>query len=247
MEWEYRELKPLPEKHVMVVGIPDVGLVGPIATSFLVKNLKLELAGYLDSETLPPLMLFHDSKPLMPLRVYSDSKTISVFYSEIALPPSEMYSFSNYLMRLVSEKGVERIIMLGGIAVPNRMSIDKPKVYVAAVREEDRKFFSERNFLLLKEGFVSGVYATILKQCYKRDFSGIALLAESHLNYPDPGAAASVINSLSSILGIDIDVKPLLEQEEEIRVKLRELMRRTMESIKTSGKEYEFTVPAMYA
>jgi len=247
LEWEFKEIKPLPDRHVMVIGIPDVGLVGPIATSFMVKNLKLELVGYLDSNVLPPILLFHNSEPLMPLRFYSNDKNLSLFYSEIALPPEHLYSFSEYLLDFAIKRGAERIIMLGGIAVPNRINIQKPKVYIAAIKEEDRKFFSERNFPLLKEGFMGGAYASLLKQCYKKDFSGIALLAESHLNYPDPGAAASALTMLASILNFKIDIKPLLEQEEEIRVKLRELMKRTIESMKTSGKEYEFTVPAMYA
>ena len=79
-----------------------------------------------------------------------------------------------------------------------------------------------------------------------KPLKGIALLAEAFLNYPDPGAAATLLMALGSFLGLKVDVKPLIDQAEEIRIKLREAMKRTLEAIKQSGKAYEYTVPAMY-
>ena len=49
----------------------------------------------------------------------------------------------------------------------------------------------------------------------------------------------------SGIGGLTV-VKSLLEQEEEIRVKLREMMKRAMENMRAAGKAYEYTIPAMY-
>nr|NAZ25344.1 proteasome assembly chaperone family protein [Thermofilum sp.] len=64
--------------------------------------------------------------------------------------------------------------------------------------------------------------------------------------YPDPGASASALQALSKLTRHDVDVKALLEQEEEIRVKMREMMKRTMETMQKAGKEYEYTIPALY-
>jgi len=35
--------------------------------------------------------------------------------------------------------------------------------------------------------------------------------------------------------------------EEELRLKLRELMKRTVEQMRRAGKEYEYTIPPIYA
>ncbi len=248
-EWEYNLSKNIPEKSTLIVGIPDVGLVGPITISHIVKTLNLELIGYIDSKYLPPILLFHEEKPLLPLRIYvsNNEKPITVILSESAIHPEGIQSLSEFLVDFSQENKVERILLIGGLAVPNRIQIEKPKVYAATVCEQEKEYLKKLGIEVLKEGFISGVYALVLKQCLKKKLTASALLAEAFLNYPDPGAAASVIEILSKIIGKEIDVKPLLEKEEEIRVKLRELMKRTLESMKKTGKEYEFTVPALYA
>ena len=45
----------------MIVGLPDVGLVGLIAMSYLISELNLEEIAYMDSDLLPPVVvLFAD-------------------------------------------------------------------------------------------------------------------------------------------------------------------------------------------
>jgi len=248
-EWKYNLLREIPKNSILVIGIPDVGLVGPISASYLVKTLKLEMVGHIDSVYLPPILLFHEEKPLLPLRIYSeqDEKPLTVILSESAIHPDGLLSFANFLVDFAVENNFEHMFLLGGLAVPNRIQIEKPKVYAATVCDNKREELRNLGLEILKEGFISGVYALVLKQCLKKKYAATALLAESYLNYPDPGAAASIVEKIALITGKEIDVKPLLEKEEEIRVKLRELMRRTLESMKKTGKEYEFTVPAMYA
>jgi len=248
-EWDFYLRKNIPENSTLIIGIPDVGLVGPISISHIVKTLKMELIGHIDSKYLPPILLFHEEKPLLPLRIYSsnDENPVTVILSESAVHPDGLQSLAEFIVDFSQKHNIKRMLLIGGLAVPNRMQITKPKVYAATVCEQEKENLKKLGIEILKEGFISGVYALILKQCLKKKFIASALLAEAFLNYPDPGAAASVIETISKIIGKEIDVKPLLEKEEEIRVKLRELMKRTLESMKKTGKEYEFTVPAMYA
>ena len=42
------EKKTVPSEATMIIGLPDVGLVGLIATSYLISELKLEEIAYLD-------------------------------------------------------------------------------------------------------------------------------------------------------------------------------------------------------
>jgi predicted ATP-grasp superfamily ATP-dependent carboligase len=51
---EIVENKPVPSEATMLIGLPDVGLVGLIATSSLIIELKLEEIAYMDSDMLPP-------------------------------------------------------------------------------------------------------------------------------------------------------------------------------------------------
>ncbi len=246
MSWRVHKLREPEKGFKLFVGVPDVGLVGPIAASFLIKNLKLDLVAYFDSDEIPPLLLFHETKPLLPVRVYGSGSTY-VFVSEIAIPPRTIPSLARAIVDWAVSSGAEQIVVLSGIPVPNRIEIQTPRVYGAAVKAEDKEMLKKSGIELLREGFMSGVHAVVLKECLLRGVSGIALLAETYMNYPDPGAAASLVSTLGVLFGIKVDVSPLKEQEEEIRVKLRELMRRTMETMRQAGKEYEYTLPAMYA
>ena len=49
----------------------------------------------------------------------------------------------------------------------------------------------------------------------------IAILAEAHPNIPDAGAAASAINVIASIIGVEINIEPLYEEAERIEKQLR--------------------------
>ncbi len=249
-KWELRLFKEIPPGSQLIIGIPDVGLVGPIATSHLVREFELKEIGHLDSPVIPPVILFHKGKPHFPIRIYGGYKKndyLVVLHSDIAIPPHEIHGLARFIVEKAREIKTSRIILLGGIAVPNRMKIERPKTYAASISEDVLYEVKEKGIEILREGFVGGVYAQILKEGYKSGLKVVALLSESFFNYPDPGAAASVLQSLSKITGHEVDVRRLLEQEEEIRIKLRELMKRTMETMRGAGKEYEFTVPALYA
>lgn len=249
-EWHIFLKKEIPENSSLIIGIPDVGLVGPISTSHLVKEFNLEEIGYIDSRVVPPVILFHKGKPHFPIRIYGGYKKndyITVLHADIAIPPTEIHSLAEFIVNQAKEKRVEKIILLGGIAVPNRMKIDKPKTFAASIDEKILLEAKEKGIDTLQDGFIGGIYAQILKEGYKQGIKVIALLSECFFNYPDPGASASTLTALSKFIGHEIDVRPLLEQEEEIRIKLRELMKRTVETMRGAGKEYEFTVPALYA
>jgi len=241
---EAKEVKPRP---VVVCGVPDAGLVGAIAASYLVRKLEMEEVGYLDSDELPPVLVFHKGKPSMPIRIY-EKEGVVVIISEVAIPLSLMLDLAKAIVDWAIKKGAQRIVVLGGMPVPNRMEIEKPEVVGAAILDEDRELLNKLGIEVLKEGFLSRIHALIAKECFKEKVPCITLLAQSFLEYPDPGAAAAVLEKLSDIIGVDIDVKPLLEEEEEIRVKLRELMRKALPTIvRQTRKGYEYTTPLMYA
>jgi len=240
------EVKEVKRRPVIICGVPDAGLVGAIATSYLVKKLEMKEVGYLDSDELPPVLVFHKGKPSMPIRMY-ERNGIVVIISEVAIPLSLILDLAKVIVSWATKKEAQRIIVLGGMPVPNRIEIEKPEVIGAAVLNEDRELLNKLGIEILKEGFLSRVHALVAKECLKRKVPCIALLAQSYLEYPDPGAAAAVLEKLGDIIGVDIDVKPLLEEEEEVRLKLRELMRKALPTIvRESRKGYEYTTPLMY-
>ena len=99
---------------------------------------------------------------------------------------------------------------------------------------------------LFEQGLIVGTYALILKESLKKQLPNITLFAESHHQFPDPGASASAIEALGRILNIDVNVKALMEKAEEIRLKTRELMKQTQQSMETMKRIQEKGTPSVY-
>ncbi len=75
----------------------------------------------------------------------------------------------------------------------------------------------------------------------------IPLLAQCYPVYPDPGAAASAIESLKKfVTSLAIDVGELLANAEEIKLKARDLMQQTALSVSEMQKGMEQDMPIMY-
>lgn len=244
-ELEIVEVKPLDSLKTCVIGLPDVGLVGLITAHHLVNSLKLEEVGYLESSLLPPIIVVHDGKPKAPVRLFAQGD-LAILTSEIPIPASMLNLLANKVLNWTSAKDVELLISVSGIAVPNRLEISTPEVYGVPSSEKVKRILEGSRVPLLEEGFMVGPHAAILKESLKRKTDSLILLAQSHYQYPDPGAAASMVNTLNRLLSLDVDVKKLLEQAEEIRLKTREIMQRTYKAMQKMQKMQEQELPPMY-
>jgi uncharacterized protein len=229
----------------LVVGLPDAGLVGAISTAHMVRALGLEAVAYVESELLPPVIVVHQSKVYDPMRVFG-RQGLMVLSSEVPVHPSLVYPLGKSVIEWAAREGVKGVITITGIAVPNRLEIETPEVYGIAGTSELYDVLVKANVKSFEEGFVVGPAAVMMREGMKRGLPTMTLLAQCFLEYPDPGAAAQALAALNKILEINVDVKPLLEEAEMIRVRTRELMRRTAEVMKQMRKSHEYEVPLMY-
>ncbi len=241
---EIQETGKLPKNAKVIVGIPDAGLVGLISASHLIESLSMEEAVSFDSDAFPPIVVLHDGAPKSPMRAYSKGDLVVVI-SEIAIQLSSIRDVVRDLVGWMGAMGSSLSISLSGAPVPNRVDIDVPRVYGISVNVKD-DLLAKMGVDRLQEAMLVGPYAAILEACRRTGAPNLTLLAQSHLQYPDPGAAAEALKAASTVLGRRIDVQPLMEKAEEIRVKLRDLMRSTEKVMRDSGKEREYELPSMY-
>lgn len=231
----------------LIEGLPDVGLVGVISSAFLVDQLKLIPYGHVESELLPPVMVLHNAELMHPLRLYADKEgSIVVLTSEIALPPTMLMPLAYAVVDWAVRNRVNRVISLNGYPVPNRLDLEKPAVYGVGNGKDAVEYLRKYGVEVIEEGFVAGFYAMLLRETARYRVDAMALLGQCFPKYPDPGAAASVVSKLSEMLGIKVDVKPLLEKADEIKLSMKDLMRQTEESMSGSHKVLEEYLPAMY-
>ena len=236
------EKKPIPSGATMLYGLPDVGLVGLIATSYLISELDSEEIAYMDSDLLPPVVVLHDGLPHAPLRIYGNKNFIAVI-SELAIPTRALNMVMRKLVDWGQAKKVKMMVSMGGIPIENRQVIAEPKVYGAASTKELLDMLSKKGLSTLKEGYMVGPQALTMRYCAEKKIPAIALLAQSFYNYPDPEAAAMVLKELSKITETKIDVSKLLEKGEEIRLKARDIMKRTQQEMTHMKKSQEYDLP----
>jgi len=237
------EKKEIPSGAIMVFGFPDVGLVGVIAASHLISELEnIEEVAYLDSKLLPPLIVLHEGLPHSPIRIFGN-RNILLAVSETAIPADVIYPIMDALIDWGRSKKVKMMISLSGIPIQDRQDLKELKVFAAASSQEMLKMLQEKEIEILQEGYMVGPQAIMLQRCATMGLPAITLLAQCFLNYPDPEAAAEVLKGLASITGIKVDVSKLLEKGEEIRLRARDVMRRTQQEMSKMKKTQEYDIP----
>ncbi|MEB3786661.1 MAG: proteasome assembly chaperone family protein [Desulfurococcales archaeon] len=243
---EYKEFKPDTPSY-LVLGFPDAGLVGSITVSYMVKSLGMEEVAGIDSKRyFPPATIVIDGNPRPPVRVFRKDNVYTLV-SEIPLPPQAFYSLAEMLTYWVRLRGFTFVVSVTGIGVPNRFQINKPKLYWMATDEQGEELASKTGADKFVNGIIAGPYSLILKESISRRISNVLLLAESFLDFPDPEAASVVIEGLNKMIGLNMNVDDLLKEAEMIKLKMKELMRTTKDTMMKMGKGLEYQSPIIYS
>ena len=236
------EKKEIPSDAIMLFGFPDVGLVGVIAASHLVEQLNLVEVAYIDSKLLQPLIVLHEGLPHSSIRIFGNHN-ILLAISETPISADAIYQVMDALIDWGKNKKAKMMISLSGIPIEDRQDAKELKVFAAASNLEMLKKVQDKGIEALMEGYMVGPQAIMLLRCAQTDLPAITLLAQCFLNYPDPEAAAEVLKGLATIMGIKVDTAKLLEKGEEIRLKARDVMKRTQQEMSSMKKSQEYDIP----
>jgi len=233
------------EGTTAVLAFPDVGLVGLISVKHIIKEMEMREIGYLTSSDFPPITVVHEKRPSHPIRLYKDGG-FTVLTSEIPIGPNLIGPVIESIMNWLERVNVEKTLILGGLPHQNRTEVDEPEIHGVPTNENMESLLNDKNFHILEEGFISGINGALLLKLSDREASGIYLMAEAHRNYPDPGAAASLLQAINDLEGLNINVEELRKKAEEIKVAARDLMRQTKETMQNTAKSQEEEMPIMY-
>jgi uncharacterized protein len=236
------EKKPIPSGTLMLFGLPDVGLVGVIAASHLIDDLGLEEVAYLDSRLLPPVIVLHEGLPHSSLRIFGNDKVL-LAVSEIPLSADTIYPVMDALIDWGKSKKVRMMVALSGIPLEDRQDATELKVFAATSSADALKMVQDKGVEPLMEGYMVGPQAIMLMRASQLGVPAVTLVAQCFLNYPDPEAAAEVLKGLEKLTGVKVDIAKLLAKGEEIRLKARDVMRRTQEEMANVKKGQEYDIP----
>ncbi len=206
---------------VVLEGSPELGLIGNILGWLLVEELKMKQIGYIDSKDFPPLAVLYKGIAIHPFRIYS-TDGIVLFLSDFIVPPNVSYDMSNAIVDWMEKNNSKELITFNSMVV-----MEKSDSVAAAANSEDAlKRLGDLDLPILPFGNVNGLSGSLLTRTATKDIPASCLFAEVLNQYPDPRAAASLVNVLNKMLNIEVNAEPLLKEADEIEDRLKELANR---------------------
>ena len=227
------KLSKKPKNCRLIEGFPGFGLVGTIASEFLLDHLKFEQIGKIISDEMPATVAIHEAKVVEPLGIFYNKEYNLVLLHAITASSGMEWKLSEIVINLSKQLNVKEIISLEGVGSSEETTTSR--VFFYSNDEKHREKFNKLKVEPLKEGIIIGVTGAVLLRAEKIPVS--CVFAETHTNLPDSKAAAKIIEVIDKYLGLKVDYKPLLVQAEKFEDKLRNLLTESQKAQQISEKK----------
>jgi uncharacterized protein (TIGR00162 family) len=206
---------------ILIEGLPGLGLVGKIATRYLIKKLDAKKLAYLYSPHFPYFVLVNKKGSVRLLRGtfyflrnQTEENDLILFTGDSQAQTIEgQYEISDCILDFATLHNVKTIVTVGGY----RMEVkDKPNVIAAATNEELLNEALHARAVLSSMGNpIVGTAGLILGLSRFKKIDALCLLGETRGYLPDPKAAKSVLEVLKTMLSLNIDLAGLNEEIEK--------------------------------
>lgn len=207
--------KPVLKDPVLIEGLPGIGFVANIATLHLIRELHAELFAEIHSSSFQDLAVTAGNGearfPASELYYHRGSKgqerdLIILYGNTQALTTFGQYELCGKVLDIAQNMGCNYVITLGGLLREEKLP--EPKLYCAA---SDQKTLKEALNLGAEiiDGQVFGIAGLLVGLCKLWNMEGFCLLAETPGFYPDLAAARQVLNAISKMLHLTVDMDRL--------------------------------------
>lgn len=210
-----------PKEVTLVQGFPGFGMVGSIATEFLLEHLDVRSIGTITLEELPPIVAIHKGNIVPPVGLYYNEKYNLVILNFLTKSGDSEWLFADIVQELMKRLDVKEVISLEGVAGKS----EDDKKYAFSKNEDRMNRLQQIGFEKLNESIIMGVSAALF--LHNVDLTAFFAMTESTL--PDSNAAAELIKSLDSYLGLEVDSTPLNEQAKLFENKIKNILAKSHE------------------
>lgn len=208
-----------PKGVTIIDGFPGMGLIGTIATEFLIEHLETEQIGSIEVEESPAMVAVHEGQVIEPVSIHYNKQYNIVLIHAISIGKGLGWQLADKIREVAKELQAKEILSLEGVGSPE-MTQNSSIFYYSTNKKKTKQL--DLIAKPLREGIIVGATGALMA---KEKVTPItALFAETHSNLPDSKAAASIIKAVDAYLGLKVDPKPLLKQAEEFEKKLKGIM-----------------------
>jgi uncharacterized protein len=216
-----------PKNCIIIDGFPGFGLVGTIATEFLIDHLDVELIGKVVINENPAVVAIHEDKVVEPLGIFYNKKYNIVIVHGVSASNGLEWNLADIIKKLASDLQAKEIISLEGVG-SSETKIDTERIFYFTKDTKIKNSLAKIGLNPLKEGIIMGVTGALLLKV--EDIPLSCIFAETHTDLPDSKAAARIIRALDSYLGLKVDTAPLLQQAEKFEDKIKGIMKKGQEA-----------------
>ncbi len=225
-EVQVRAEKPQSENPVVIEGFPGIGLIGNIASQYVINKLEMDYLGAIDSRFFPPMSVLVGGLAHLPVRIYEkEDLGVVVVSSDIPVHPAASYDLARGIVSWAESIGAKEMVCLAGITVMG----EEQRVFGAATTEEMLERIKGQ-VEVFEFGTISGISGSVMNECLLRKMPAICLLGETHSMAPDPRAAVVTVKMLNTLYGLNVDTTELEERAEEIEFQMQKLAEQVQSS-----------------
>jgi len=220
--------KPKLKNPVLIEGLPGVGNIGRVTAGYLISELGAKKFAHLYSEHFFPFVMLHDNYEIKLLKnefFYVKAKKpgqrdlILLVGDCQSLSPNGHYDVTESILGFCETMGVKEIITIGGLATgelegtPKVLGSVTDKALIKKYKGAGIEFTAGE-----KVGYIVGAAGLLLGLGSERGMGGLCLLGETS-GFPivtDPKAAEVVLNSLTKILKLKVNMNKLDQRVKEM-------------------------------
>lgn len=224
----------------MLAAWPGISSVATIIAAYLGKKLEFKPLGWIEpSYFFEPIGVLARNgiieEPQFPQSNFyywknKDGGSDLILFIGDSQPATQAYEFANCVLDVADRFQVRRVYTCAA-AVTRIHHTEQPRAWGVATQPEILKDLDKHGLLQKGNLQISGLNGVLLGVAKERNIEGVCLLGEVPVyatRIQNPMAALSIMNVLSKLLGINIDLDELKVQAVETRERLKQVTAQAM-------------------
>jgi uncharacterized protein (TIGR00162 family) len=221
MESTVVELKKVKLKNgVLMTGLPGIGMIGRIAGTYLVEELKAVKVAEFYSPHFPHQVIMTKKGGMRPIKnkfyvIKTKKADILMIIGDVqALNPEGQYEVAGKVLDYAAKIGVKRVMTIGGystgkLAETRRIfGVVTHKEMIAELQKYGVVFGEAK-------GAIVGAAGLLPSLGKLRGMKGACIMGETHGGYVDITGAKNIVSLLSKMFDFSIDLKKIEEKAKE--------------------------------
>ncbi len=215
---EISKMPELKNPH-LICGLPGSGYIGKIAVDYLIEELKGVEFAKIFSPSFPPQVSVQADGTIDLMKntlYYCKNKPNDIILltgdAQPVTPESE-YAMAEEIIGICEKLGVKNIFTLAAY-ITGTFS-QNPKVYGTSTSLQIVKEFSKQGIFTMNGGSITGMNGLVIGAGKAKGITGVCLLGETSGYVVDAKASKAVIEILSKIMGLKLDMTNLIKKAQD--------------------------------